>query len=127
MNQPLPSAGGFNPTGTAGKPRKRKVKAPLVPTEPLTGPTKAQVVIEPDGSPSVVNVKAGPVTWRDKVKAYYHTVIIVVTGLLAFLTEVTPLGNFLPDQYRAWFAGGVLFVGALVTFLKSNETWVNNL
>lgn len=120
-----PSAGGLNPTGVAGKPRKRKVKH--YETEPLTGATKAQVVVEPDGSPTVVKVKAGPVTWRDKIKAYYHTVIIVVTGLLAFLTEVTPLGNFLPDQYRAWFAGGVLFVGSLVTFLKSNETWVNNL
>lgn len=121
-----PSAGGFNPTGQAGAPkpkRARRVKRPVEGAELV----KDQIVVAADGTAAVVNSKAGPLTWRDKVKEYYHTIIIFVTSLVALLTQITPLGNFLPEQYRGWLAAAVLIVGTILTFLKSNEVWVQKL
>jgi len=81
-----------------------------------------------DAAPVVVAVKPGNVTITDKLKEYYHTIIIVVTGLLAFMNEVGPIGEALPEgPIRSWVTGGIVFLGALLTFLKSNEVWVNRL
>ena len=79
-------------------------------------------------APAAIDSKPGPVTAVDKVKGYYHTIIIVVTGLLAFLNQVGPLGELLPEEgMKNFVTGAILFVGALLTFLKSNEVWVNRL
>ena len=79
-------------------------------------------------APAAIDSKPGPVTAVDKVKGYYHTIIIVVTGLLAFLNQVGPLGELLPEGgMKNFVTGAILFVGALLTFLKSNEVWVNRL
>lgn len=119
----IPSAGGYDPSSKSGTVKKSWRRTPIEGAEL----TRARVEIDRDGEATVVDVKPGPLTFVDKLKGYYHTIIIIVAGLLAFLTEISPLGQALPEPYRSILAGAIIAVGALLTFLKSNEVWIERL
>lgn len=125
----VPSAGGYDPARSGGRvQRSRRSQRRAAAVEGATV-VKDRVEIAKDTAvPAVVDSKPGPVTAIDKAKGYYHTIIIVVTGLLAFLNQVGPLGEMLPEGgIKSFVTGAILFVGAILTFLKSNEVWVNRL
>lgn len=113
-----PSAGGLRPQ------RKRRRQKKLVEGQTVV---KDRVEVEPSGAAAVIDSKPGPVTVVDKAKGYYHTIIIVVTAILGLLTEVGPIGDALGDPVKTWVAGAIVFIGAVLTFLKSNEVWINRL
>ena len=70
----------------------------------------------------VLDTQPGPVTWRDKLKAYYHSLIVFVGSILSVLTVIT-----LPGQYGEWLAAAVLTMTTVLTALKSNEVWISEL
>ena len=114
-----PSAGGYHAGQYKRVSRKKSVDN--------TNVTKQRVEITPQGTSAVIESKSGPVTFLDKIKSYYHTLIIVTTALLALATQIAPLGDFLPGPGKNIVTGVILFVGSLLTFLKSNEIWVDKL
>lgn len=121
-----PSAGGIHPAAVAGRVQKpRRRKAVKVSTE-----VKNRVAITPEGTTAVIDSKPGPLTLFDRVKSYYHTLIILLAALLVLLNEVAPFAHWIPG-YGAQLAGfvsvAIVLVGAVVTFLKSNEHWVQSL
>ena len=121
-----PSAGGYDPSKVGGQPSRkfRRRQAAVEGAEVV----KDRLEIAPTGTPAVIDSKVGTVNFGDKLKGYYHTIIIVVTGLVAFLNQVGPLGNLLPEgSIKSAVTGLIVFVGALLTFLKSNEIWVERL
>lgn len=83
--------------------------------------------VTPAAPVKVIAQKAGPVTWLDKAKAYYHALIVLVGSLLVTLNEVTPLLNFLPDNGKQWVTGAIAVLTVAATALKSNEHWVDDL
>ena len=126
----MPSAGGVHPASSGGKirvqrPRRRRATRPADGAELIKD--RVEVSKAANGTPAVIDSKPGPVTKVDKAKEYYHTIIAVVTAILAFLTEVGPIGDALGDPVKTWVTGAIVFIGALLTFLKSNEVWVQRL
>jgi hypothetical protein len=85
-----------------------------------------KVLVNPKGDGTLAR-KAGSVTFFDKVKGYYHTLITVVGSILALLNQFTPLTNFLPDNVRGAITAAILFLTAVSNFLVSNQQWVNDL
>lgn len=80
------------------------------------------------GTPvNVVDETSGPVTFLDKLKGYYHTLIVVIGSVLVILNEVTPVLNFLPDNGKQWVTGAIAVLTIAATALKSNEHWVDDL
>lgn len=75
----------------------------------------------------VVATRAGAVTLLDKLKAYYHTLIVIVGSILVIVNEVTPLLNFLPDGGKQYVSVAIGVLTAVATALKSNEHWVDDL
>lgn len=95
---------------------------------PAEVPMKAKVEVKPDTGEVVIDkVKPGSVTAVDKLKGYYHTLILVTGALLVLINETTPLTSGLGETAQSWISGVIVFLTALVNFLKSNETWVNKL
>ena len=91
---------------------------------------KNRVEVAPDGAAAVIDSKLGPVTFTDKIKAYYHTLITVVGGILVVLNQVLPATHIIPGygtQAAGYVSAAIVFLTALVNALKSNETWVNAL
>jgi hypothetical protein len=93
----------------------------------------AQLVSDPAVPTEDVPVKVtgrteGPVTFMQKLAAYYKGLIVLVGAVLAFLTapEIGPLTHFLPVEYQHWVTVVIGFVTVLLTFLKSNEHWVED-
>jgi hypothetical protein len=77
------------------------------------------------GSRSVKTV-AGPVTFLDRVKNYWKFAITAVGTLLVVLNELTPMFTvFGLSQHTVTVVISV--VTMLSVFLKSNETWVEDL
>ena len=70
----------------------------------------------------VLDVKPGELTWRDKLKAYYHALIVFVGSLLAVLSVLE-----LPDPAGKWVTTAVLIGTTVLTALKSNEVWISEL
>lgn len=70
----------------------------------------------------VLDTQPGPLTWRDKVKAYYHTLIIAVGSLLSVLSVIA-----LPGEYGKYVAAAVLILTTVKTALTANETWISEL
>lgn len=75
----------------------------------------------------VVKEKAGQVTFLDKLKGYYHTVILITGALLVFLNEATPLTDALPETARHYVTVVIGAITLLVNALKSNEIWIQKL
>ena len=94
--------------------------------EPDPG-VKARVEVAKDGGTVVVKEKEGELNWRDKAKNYYKGIIVTIGAILALLAQVTPLANMLGQDTQNLITGIVLFLTALLTFLKSNEQWVQKL
>jgi len=93
---------------------------------PAAEPVKQQVeVAQPSGDVTVVNTKPGEVGFVDKLKAYYHTIITVIGALLLLINEFTPLTDSLGSDVQKYINIAVVFLTALLNFLKSNEVWVN--
>ena len=70
----------------------------------------------------VLDTQPGTVSWLDKAKAYYHTVIVLVGSVLALLTQAN-----LPDGYDEWVPTAILILTTVLTALKSNEVWISQL
>lgn len=99
--------GAVDPAGTAG------------------GPVKERVEVQPvSGDVVVVNAKEGEVNWVDKLKAYWHTIITVIGGLLVILNELTPVTDQLGPNVQHIVTVVIIILTAIVNASKSNETWV---
>ena len=95
---------------------------PTVPTEP----EKIQVqVAAPSGDVTVVQTKPGAVGVGDKLKAYWHTIITVIGGVLVILNELTPVTNELGGDVQHIVTVVIILLTAVVNASKSNEVWVN--
>lgn len=109
---------------------------------PLSGadaPVKKSLVVvnrpgalasNPASAIVVKSILSGPVTFFDRVKAYYHTLITVVGGVLALLNQVSSAVGWIPDygpKLAGYVSVGIIFVTALLNFLKSNEVIVDDL
>lgn len=70
----------------------------------------------------VLDTQPGPLTWRDKAKAYYHTLIVLTGSLVAILSSLE-----LPAEYAQWVPTAVLILTTVLTALKSNEVWISEL
>lgn len=70
----------------------------------------------------VLDTQPGTVSWLDKAKAYYHTVIVLVGSVLTLLTQAN-----LPDGYDEWVPTAILILTTVLTALKSNEVWISQL
>lgn len=72
----------------------------------------------------------GNVTWRDKLKAYYHTIFTAVGTILVMLNQIAAVAGWIPG-YGTQAAGYVSVAIGVVTVisnaLKSNEQWVDSL
>lgn len=94
-------------------------------------PMKVRVEAVPNSVPGVpadlkvIKEKPGTVTFLDRAKAYYHTIITVIAALVIFLNEITPISRALNEQQQHYFSVTVIFLTALLNFLKSNELWFN--
>ena len=108
----------------------RHVKKEEAVVSPSNTPTKQKQEIAPEGGATVIETKPGTVTFLDKIKAYYHTLITVVGGILVVLNQVLPATHIIPGygtQAAGYVSAAIVFLTALVNALKSNETWVNAL
>jgi hypothetical protein len=107
---------------------------------PLSGAdvVKKQLVIvnktgaanDPASAVVVAKTLAGPVSLLDKIKGYYHTLITVLGAVLVLLNEAVGAVGWIPgygSQIAGWVSAGIVFLTALVNFLKSNETYVDSL
>jgi hypothetical protein len=75
------------------------------------------------GSKAVVTA-TGPVGILDKLKGYYHTLIVGLGAILIVLNQLTPFLSFLPGT-KAEVTTVIAVLTAVVTFLKNNEHWIN--
>ena len=101
-----------------GVPAKQKVE--VVPV----GPIRAEITGVPVKA-VVVEEKPGQVNFWDKTKAYYHTVITVLGGILVFLNEVTPLTDALGGDVQRYVTLAIIGLTAVMNAVTSNEKWVN--
>lgn len=59
-----------------------------------------------------------------KIKAYYKAVAASIGALVVLLNELTPVFDFLPENYRHYFTVVVAVLTALSVFLVKNEPLV---
>lgn len=104
----------------AAGPVKQKIE--IVPVDPVTA-EKTGVAAEA----VVVKEKPGEVNIFDKAKGYYHTVVTVVGAILLLLNQLTPVAELVGGDVQKWISGIIIFITALLNFLKSNEQWVNKI
>jgi hypothetical protein len=72
-----------------------------------------------------VVVKAGPVTFVDKLKGYYKGLIFGLGVILSSVATMTPALDQLPAQDKHYVSLGILVVSTALAVLKKNEDWVN--
>ena len=70
---------------------------------------------------------SGAGDWKDKAKAYWHTVITVIGAILVLLNQITPITSQFGGNVQMVTNTVIVFLTALVNFLKSNEIWVDAL
>lgn len=100
------------------------VSAPTVVPTPFVPVTKQRMELI-GGAPVVVAVKAGPVTWRDQLKKYWHLAITLIGIALVALNEFSPLTNQFSPEARNGITLGISILTAVGVFLKNNEHWVD--
>ena len=94
--------------------------------------TKRRVAITADktlganfaGMPAGVAVlaeKPGQLTLLDKAKGYYHALIAALSTILIFCNELMPA---IPDANKPELNVVIATIGAIITAIKSNETWI---
>lgn len=76
---------------------------------------------------AVTGGSAGPKTFVQKIQSAYKTVVVFVGAILALLTQIGPLMNFIPESQRVYYTGAVLFLTAVSTFLVQNQKFVDEL
>lgn len=73
------------------------------------------------------DAEAGAVTWLDKAKGYYKGIIAGLTAVLVVINEVTPVLNFIvPTQDKQYVTVAIAVIGGVLTFLKDNEHYVDD-
>lgn len=75
----------------------------------------------------VLDSKSGPVTWLDKIKAYYHTLIVMTSIVLAGLTYILTAEGVVPPEWSPYVNLAIIVLTPVFTLLKNNEQWVDNL
>ncbi|QHB37454.1 membrane protein [Mycobacterium phage Leopard] len=101
-----------------------KQRVEVVTAESPSGATPVDV---PAAEVVVVDQKQGTVTFTDKMKAYYHTIITIIGAILVLLNEVTPITDGLPDSWQRGLSVVIVFLTGVANALKSNEKWINAL
>lgn len=78
------------------------------------------------GGTSVLKEKDGVVTFLDRAKEYYKSLVALMGTLVIFLNTATPIFKFIPVDQKTltWIVAAVT---AISVFLKRNETWVEEL
>jgi hypothetical protein len=89
--------------------------------------TKARVEVQPSGQAAIVETAPGPVTFIDKAKGYYHTLITLIGTVLVMVNELTPVTDHFSPTIRHGITVFVLAATVVVNALKSNEQWVDSL
>lgn len=81
---------------------------------------------------AVIDTKPGDITWVDRAKAYWHTIIASIGGLALVVLEVAPdISSGLDafphsptwDSARHWLSLAVVIATVVVTKVKPNEVW----
>lgn len=112
--------------------KRNKHELPEVdPVEPVKQQVEVEVVPQTVGPPVaktvVVNQANGTVGFFDKVKNYYKGLIVAVGSILAILTQVSGFVGFIPGPVAGYVTTGIAILTTALTFLKSNEVWVQKL
>lgn len=79
---------------------------------------------------AVRKVAAGPVSFMDKLKGYYHTIFTVLAALVVLLNELSSALGWIPDygpKLAGYISVAVVLLTAVVNGMKSNESWVDDL
>jgi hypothetical protein len=108
--------------------RAKKVQAAVEGGQPVKN--RVEVGVQPQASgykAIVVDTKPGEVKFTDKIKAYYHTIIMVTGAILILANEVSPITESLPESFRHSVTGAIALITLVTNVLKSNEQWVNAL
>ena len=76
----------------------------------------------------VVKEVPGKVTVLQKVAKYYKGIVAFLGTVAVLLTspEIGPLQHLLPPTEQHWLTVGIGALTVLLTFLKSNEHWVDD-
>lgn len=74
----------------------------------------------------VLKTSTGLVSWIDTAKGYYKGAITAITAILVIANELTPVLNFLPGQDKQYVTVAIAAIGTVLSFLKSNEHWVDD-
>jgi predicted benzoate:H+ symporter BenE len=101
-----------------GNPMTTKQRIAVPKNTDVHGPVAPQV--------QVLTTTTGLVGVLDTLKGYYKGAITAITALLVIVNELTPVLNFLPGQDKQYVTAAIAFVGAVLTFLKDNEHWVDD-
>lgn len=96
--------------------------------------TKQRIAVPPNAevhgplAPKVMVLKSEPgaITLLDRLKGYYKGLIAVITAVLVIANELTPVLNFLPGQDKQYVTIAIAVVGSVLTFLKDNEHWIDD-
>ena len=103
-------------------PVKHKVAAVAAPQVLGLANTGRHAAPEIPATVKVLETKPGELTWLDKLKSYYHTLIVAVGSLLAILSAVS-----VPGEAGKWVAVAVLVLTTAKTALTANEVWIAEL
>lgn len=76
--------------------------------------------------PKVVKTVEGSVTWRDKLKNYWKFAIAATGAILLVLNDLTPVFAVIPASQQT-VSIVIAIATALLTWLKANDQWVNEL
>lgn len=106
----------------------------------MSGPVKYKVVVAPvartlglmsagrhslpdiPATLQVLDTQPGALTWRDKLKSYWHTAIVAIGTLLAIVSTAA-----LPAEWSQYVSTTILILTTVLTALKSNEVWISEL
>lgn len=87
---------------------------------------KHRVALSPTGKVTVVKAVPGTVSLLDKLKGYYHTLIAIVAAVVSILAIVGGYEKYIPASLAGYIVTAATLAGAVFTFLKSNEHWVDS-
>lgn len=96
----------------------------------ITNPPGVTASSVPGEAVSVNAVKVGAVNFGDKLKGYYHTLIVLVGAVIILLNQLSSALGWIPDygqKIAVWISIALGVLTVLLTALKSNESWVDDL
>src|SRR6201984_2099430 len=95
-------------------------------THKTAATTKERVALTPTGETTVLKTLPGSVSFLDKLKGYYHTLITLVSALVSLLAVVGGATKFIPGPVAGYVVIASTFLATILNFLKSNEHWVDS-